>query len=270
MKLRGAGVLVLCMLVLSACKYQKVTDTQQFGISESFSKLVIISEVGDVKIQSGTEAGVAVKAEKFANGRTTAQAQQYLDQIEVSYAVDNNTCTITVTLPEDQPHYVNGGANLTITGVKDLPLDIALNVGTIQCDTMNGGTIANNVGDITVTAATGDIELATDTGDIDVGDYSGGKFSLSADVGKADIKVSGSGALDGSIKTGVGNIGCEISNARSAGAELNTGVGKITITGITDFTIAGFVSRQASFDLGAAEGALTMETGTGNIDVTVF
>jgi len=270
MKLRGAGVLVLCLLALSACKYQKVTDTQQFGVSEPFNKLVIVSEVGDIKIQSGTEAGVAVKAEKFASGISKAQAQQYLDQIEVSYAVVDTTCTITVTLPDNQPHYVYGGANLTITGVKDLPLDIGLNVGAIQCDIMNGGSINNNVGDITVAAATGDIELSTDTGDIEVGDYSGGKFSLSADVGNADIKVSGSGALDGSIKTGVGDIGCEISNARSAGTELNTGVGDITITCITDYTISGFVSRQASFDLGAAEGTLTMETGTGNIDVSVF
>ncbi len=273
MKVRTTGTMFLCLLVLAAgCKHQQATDTQQLSISEPCDRLVVISQVGDIKIQNGddNQTGIDVTANKFASGATKDQAQQYLDQIEVTCAVDNNTCTITAQLPETKPHYVNGGADLTITGVQGLPLDIRLNVGSIACNTMNGGSISNNVGDITVTAATGDIELKTDTGSIEVADYRGGNFSLRTDVGTAGIHVSDNGTLDGSIKTGVGDINCEISKNRSAGVELQTGVGDISIMGITDFVKSGFISLQASFELGGAEGNLIMETGTGDIEVKVF
>ena len=262
----------MLMLLMAGCNHQQATDTQQFTISESFDRLVVVSNVGDIKIQSqgDNQTGVHVTAEKFASGASKNQAQQYLDQIEVTYAVDNNTCTITVKLPDIKPQCEYGGANLTIAGVQGLPLDIKLNVGSIACDTMNGGSISNNVGDITVAAATGDIELNTDTGNIEVADYSGDKFTLRTDVGTAGIHISDNGTLDGSIKTGVGDINCEISKSRSAGVELQTGVGDISIMGIADFTISGFISLQASFELGAANGILTMETGTGDIEVKVF
>ncbi len=272
MKVRLTGTMLLLLLALVGCKQQQATDTQQFSISESFGRLVIVSEVGDIKIQSRTDnkTGVDVTAGKFASGCSKNQAQQYLDQIEVTYAVDNNTCTITVQLPENQPQYVYGGANLTITGVLGLPLKIDLNVGSIECATMRGGSISNNVGDITVAAATGDIELKTNTGDIEVSDYSGSTFSLRTDVGRVGMHISDNGTLDGSITTGVGDISCGISKNRSAGVELKTGVGDITITGITDYTLSGFISLQASFELGAADGHLTMGTGTGDIAVNVF
>jgi hypothetical protein len=268
MKLRSTVTLLLLALALAGCRYSRVTDTQQFSISEPFGKLVVISQVGDIKISSGT--GVAVTAETFASGCSENLAQQYLDQIEVSSKVDNNTCTITVKLPDNRPHFVTCGANLTITGIQGLPLDIDLDVGSIECGSMNGGTITNNVGDITVDAVLGDIQIATDTGTISVEDYSGSSFSLSTDAGNAGIHIGDNGTLDGSIKTGVGDISCEISKNRSTSAQLKTGVGGISITGITDFTKSGFVSLEASFDLGAADGRLTMETGTGDIEVSVF
>jgi DUF4097 and DUF4098 domain-containing protein YvlB len=272
MKVRKTLAMLLLMLALAGCKQQQVKETQQITIDQAFDRLVIISQVGDITIQSGDDTAndVGVTAEKFANGCTKDQAQQYLDQVEVTCAVDNNTCTITVQVPENKPHYVYGGANLTITGVQGMPLDIDLDVGAIECDTMSGGSITNNVGDITVAAATGDIEIETDTGDIKVLDYSGSTFSLRTDVGTAGIHISDNGTLDGSITTGVGDISCEISKNRSAGVELQTGVGNISITGITDYALSGFISLRASFELGAADGNLTMETGTGDIAVNVF
>ena len=273
MKVKTTRTMLLLLLVLAVgCKHPQVTGTQQFSISEPCDRLVVISQVGDIKIQSGddNQTGIDVTANKFASGATKDQAQQYLDQIEVIYAVDNNTCTITVQRTEHNPHYVNGGADLIITGVQGLPLDINLNVGNIECATMNGGSITNNVGDITVAAATGDIELKSDTGDINVLDYSGSTFSLRTDVGEAGITISDNGTLDGSITTGVGEISCEISKNRSTSATVKTGVGDISIIGITDYTLSGFISLQASFELGAADGNLTMETGTGDIAVKVF
>jgi hypothetical protein len=135
---------------------------------------------------------------------------------------------------------------------------------------MNGGTITNDVGEITVETATGDIQLAAGAGAVSVEDYTGGNFSLSTGVGTAGIHISGSGALDGSIKTEAGAINCEISHDRSTSAQLKTGVGDISITGITDFTKSGFISLEASFDLGPADGTLTMDIGTGEIAVNVF
>ncbi len=268
MKIRTTVTMFLFLAALAGCKYQRLTDTQQFSISEPFTRLVINSQVGDITISGGT--GVEVTVDKFASACVKSRAQQYLDQIEVTYEVDNNTCTITVHQPNTIVNTVYGGANLTITGVQGLPLDIDLDVGTIQCASMNGGTITNDVGNITVETATGDIQLATATGTVHVGDYTGDNFSLRTDVGNAGIHISGSGALDGSIKTDVGNINCEISKDRSTSAQLKTDVGDISITGITDFTKSGFISIEASFDLGATDGNLTMKTGPGEITVNVF
>ena len=266
MKLRTT--VTLLVLALAGCGYQRVTETQQISISESFSKLVVISQVGDIKITGGT--GVTVTAEKFADSCSKILARQLLSQIQVSYAVDNNICTITVQAPDNKPHYANGGANLTISGIQGLPIDIDLAVGSIECGSMNGGAISNNVGDITIAAASDDIQLATDTGNISVGNYSGKSFSLTTDVGKAGIHISDNGTLNGSIETGVGTISCEISKNLSTGARLKTGVGGISITGITDYTLSGLASHEAFFDLGAADGNLRMETGTGDIEVSVL
>jgi hypothetical protein len=268
MKTRTTAIMLVLLAALGGCTFQRLTETQQFSISEPFTRLVIISQVGDITISGGSS--VEVTAEKFADACLKSRAQQYLDQIEVTYAVDNNTCTITVRQPTSIVNTVYGGANLTITGIQGLPLDIDLDVGAIRCAGMNGGTITNDVGDITVEAATGDIQLATATGSVSVGDYTGGTFSLRTDVGNAGIHISGSGTLDGSIQTDAGAISCEISKDRSTSAQLKTGVGDISITGITDFTKSGFISMEASFDLGAADGNLTMETGPGGIEVHVF
>lgn len=268
MKTRTTVTMLLLLAALAGCKSQRLTDTQQFSISEPFTRLVVISQVGDITISGGT--GVEVTAEKFASACSKSRAQQYLDQIEVTYEVDNDTCTITVLQPTSIVNTVYGGANLTITGIQGLPIDIDLDVGAIQCAGMNGGTITNDVGNITVETATGDIQLATATGSVSVGDYTGDNFSLRTDVGNAGIRIGGSGTLDGSIQTDVGTISCEISANRSTSAQLKTGVGNISITGITDFTKSGFMSMEASFALGAADGTLTMETGPGEITVNVF
>ncbi len=172
MKLRTTGILFLLMLALAACKQPRVTDMQEFSIAEPFEKLVVVSNVGDIKIRSGADNAteVAVTAEKFADGCTKDQAQEYLDRIEVTYTVENNICTITVEVPENMPHTVYGGANLYISGAHGLPLDfdldIDLDVGSIEIRAMAGGSLTTNVGDITVVGATGDIELVTNTGDV--------------------------------------------------------------------------------------------------------
>ncbi len=272
MKVKNTGAVLLLMLTLAGCTFYRATDTEQISIDEPFDRLVIISQVGNITVQKAPDnaTGVELTAEKFAQACTKDQAQQYLEQIAITVEVDNNICTITVSLPKMKPPNISGGADLTITGIEDLPLDIDLNVGSIACDTMNGGTISNNVGDITIQEAAGDIELAIDTGSIGVADYSGSMCSLRTGVGSADITISGSGPIDGSITAGAGEIACAVSENRSAAFKLQTGVGGISITGITGYTLTGFVSLQASFELGAAEGTFTMETGTGSIDIDVF
>lgn len=271
MGLKKTGVLLLLLLVMTGCRRQHITDTQQFAINDSLTKLTITSPVGDITIRSdaGGAAGVTLSAEKFADGCTKTVAQEFLDLIEVAYEIDNGTCAITVTLPADMPRTVYGGANLTISGVRNLPLVIDLRVGSISCDTMHGGSVSNNVGGINVTEATGAISLTTDTGDITVGNYSGNECSLETHAGSTAISISGAGALNGTLATGVGDIRCDISRNRSVSADLETGVGDIDIQGIDDFLLSGFISLQASFDLGAAEGKLGMKTGTGTIAVRV-
>ncbi len=108
-----------------------------------------------------------------------------------------------------------------------------------------------------------------------VTNYMGSICNLRTDVGNVDIDIAttDNGTLDGSIKTGVGDIAALILTKNgallSAGFNLTTGVGTIEVDGIGDFTHSGFISEQASFELGAAGGAFTMETGTGDISVNV-
>jgi hypothetical protein len=267
---RTAVVLILFCLALPGCRYQRLSDTELFTISEPFERLVVISEVGDITIKGGT--GVVVAAEKFARSGSTRDSREYLEQIRVGYTIENNICTITVNLPENLPLSVTGGTNLTIAGIQDMPVDIGVDVGAVICSSINGGTIRNDVGDIAVEEAGGDIDFATGTGSISVKEYSGGNFSLSTGRGGVAMQIGGSGMLDGSIQTSAGDIHCGISKNRSAAVSMQTEVGSISVSGtaFTDYPKSGFFSAEAAFNLGRSEGDVTMQTRTGDIWVDVF
>lgn len=269
--MQRAVLLAMVLLCLGGCRYIEVRQNQELSIPEGCDALIVNSPIGEVTVVGGPDnaSAVDISAEKFATAPTRRRAENLLEEIEVVYAVDNGTCTITVEVPDDRPRHGWGGANLTITGVRGKPMTVETGVGDIDCEDMAGGTLTTGAGSITVGTASGVVDIDTGVGAIRVVDFSGSRFTLAAGAGAASINVSGAGPLEGSIDVGTGSIFSEIAEERSCTVEMSTGVGDITLSGITDYTMTGFVSWQASFTLNEGDGDVTMKTGAGTISVRV-
>ncbi len=297
MKQIAASLLAVLFFVSCNPGLIKVTEEETFTIEEVFKILDITSPVGNIDINkpangdNGTDNAsvIDVTVEKWALGETEQEAQEDIDKITVTHELDGDTYKVVVEAPFNDPAF-NGGANLTFNNVREKQIVIDGDVGNIDCEEIAGGTIATDVGNIsvdkatdaiTLNTATGNItlgeasaaiEIATDAGNVEVGELTGRRFTLQSSTGNIGINVFGAGKVDGTAVTSTGSMALGLSKDLSCRVELSTDTGTISVEGADDVQeeadIEG-INERVGFTLNEGEGSITGTVDAGNIDVQV-
>jgi len=187
------------------------TLEQSFAIEELPTHVIIKNEVGDTTIRIGSDDEIYVSAALKATGNSLSNAQQWLDQIDVSVEQDGDTLYITGKIPSEWLTGHSASVDLDITIPADAIVDITTEVGSITVSDIEGSvSVDTSVGDIEVKNLTGVIEASTGVGDITISDWRMSDDStIETGVGDIEVELDRSQSLDLDAKTGLGDIACE-------------------------------------------------------------
>lgn len=211
--------------------------------------LDVSTNVGMIRIDAaeGTEAKIA--AEIKVKARTEEEAQELVEQVQVTAEPRGDTLVIKAVKPA---HFGRNelSVDLTITA----PGDRAL-------------TCVTNVGDIRVTGFTQRVKASTDVGRITCTDLRDA-IELHSNVGDIQATYAGDApaAVNATMGTNVGNV--EFTGPTDISASLSAEANVGSVHTDRPLTVTGSLGRKSiNAKLGAGEGRIHLNTNVGSIRI---
>ncbi len=260
--------LALFLLVsLNACDSDTVfnsnggnVDNTNFVAKESFNFAVDVKNQTQVRfdaingnveiIGSASATSVTITGERRVGSESTADAEEYLQKLEVRVTETASIVFVETIQPEK-----NHGRNFVVDYKITLPENLELNAGNIN-------------GNMTIENIKNDVDVGNVNGNIDLKDILG---NASAGVVNGRIRAKVTMPQNGNIDMGTvnGNIELEIPQNTSTDFSANVTNGGIQISNLT---LQNPVATPRSLEgtLGTGEGTIKTNTVNGNIKTTGF
>ncbi len=261
-------LLLILFISLSACGSDNFifnsdndnVDNTNFVAKESFqfkvdvknhTKLRLDAINGKVEIfGSASATSVTVTGERRVRSESTADAEEYLEKLEVR-VTETASIVFVETIQPDKIH----GRNFVVDYKITLPENLELDAGNIN-------------GNMTIENIKNDVDVDNVNGTIDLKDIVG---NASADVVNGLIRAKVTMPQGGNIDIGTvnGNIELEIPQSTSADFSANVTNGAIQISNLTLKNEATTL-RSLRGTLGNGEGTIKTNTVNGSIKTTGF
>lgn len=218
---------------------------------------------GDTKIVLWDEATIKVQGIKHAWGATDAEAQQRLEECDVTADVEGGWLIVRERLPQGRVF----GRPSCVDFVVYVPRETALRlkavngdvecleaVGRLTCRTINGDLTLGRIGAADIGSTNGDIVIEQASGS-----------QLVANVnGDIRIGLMTAGGDTVSVSNVHGDINCEFSDGSSAALEVSTRVGDISTSRIQVEQRSG---HRLTGRIGDGAGRVTLTTINGDVTI---
>jgi len=254
------------LLVLSGCIIADIDDDDDgFGGTEfvaraSFSFEVDVTNQKRIRVEAinghveisgrGDAASVRVSGERQVGSHSHADAERYLDDLQVEVEDLGDEIVIRTIQPRDQQ-----GRNYVVDYTITLPVDLDVLAGLI-----NGNVSVTNIDAlVSVNTVNGNIRLRNITGSTSV-------ILINGNI-DSEVFLPLDGTIDLIITNG--NITLEIPELTSAEFNARVTNGAISLSNL-DLQDAESTNRSLAGTLGDGEGSIALQTVNGNIGVHGF
>ncbi len=244
----GSGTFETLRTESTSGNYTAIDTLEQSFDVDGSANIVITNEVGDTTIRVGNNDEVYVSATIKATG---TNANEWLEQIEVSVEEDNDTLYITGQVPSEWLASNSGSINLEITVPANSDIKITTDVGSTSISDIEGKIIVNtSVGDIKIDSLKGELQAYSGVGDVVVNSWTmTNDASVETGVGDIEVELDRSLSFEIDAETGIGDIDCEF----NVDGETDTSMGP-------NDSLSGAVGDEPV-------GKLILRTGTGSITI---
>ncbi len=272
--------------------YATAEETKTLKVDSPLT-LKVQDDAGDVTVTSGRVDSVIVKAVKTGSGRTQAEAETDLKNIQYQIQQAGNVITLTYQVDRLQTNEVDT-IDFTITVPSKATIDVKAGFGDVSVSDINGDVhIANNFGQVKAQNIEGGLDVETKSGQVEASAINAGDANIKLSSGFGTVSLerasgkditlnSNSGVLkikdvrtsdNVEMSTDFGDISLSIGLANSLDVETKSGkvmLGKVTLqdtlTAKSDFgEISVEQVQAASYDLQTNSGSITVDGASGKV-----
>ncbi|HEY3312837.1 MAG TPA: DUF4097 family beta strand repeat-containing protein [Anaerolineales bacterium] len=247
------------------------TETKTLNVSGP-ADLTVLNDFGDVSVLAGASGQVSVKAEKTAWGRSDAEAQAALKEVQVVYDQTGNTIKISVKRPVEvntlNIDMKSSSVKFTITVPKESAVTLeSVNGALALTGTSGTANLHTQFGALNLSEVAAEISAKTQSGAIsatNIGD--GHDLSISSEFGEITIE----GANGAAVTVGSNNGALDLSGVKAGGLlKVTTEFGEVHVAestgGSGEFRSNNGAVTLEKVDLG---GALSVRSDFGDLRLT--
>lgn len=243
-----------------------VEDPTRTWDAAKLTALEAVTTNGSIELEADFGASVRLDVTRVCYGRTRADAENYIDRIEVTDTIDSGRLKVEADMPASGGR--NYGASFDGLVPADLDLDLHTSNGRVEVEdlkaevrvrTSNGAVVLNDTeGRADLRTSNGAITLRTHHGPVQVGNSNG---AVSADI--AELSTG----EDVQLKTSNGNIELRLPKEVSARFDATTSNGNVTVSGFSkvQYNINEPTHKKGTLGSGASE--IELKTSNGNIGI---
>lgn len=262
--------IIVATLALSACGALINPYTAEQIVSESFDvgaapHIVVETFNGAIEVFASEGGTVQADVTKRGAGGSQTEAEDDLNNIEVSFEQDGDTVRIIARRTDNRRVVGNSGAAIELRVPADAELDLGTSNGEITIDDVTG--------DVTVNTSNGRIEVSRGTGSIDL-QTSNGAIEIDATQALVQAHTS-NGAIDfaGTLRDGAHSL--ETSNGAivitlptDAQFRIDADTSNGNVRSEFPLTISGSRNNELHGSVGDNPGvSITAHTSNGSIDL---
>ena len=249
------------------------TDNVPFA---GLTTLRVTSKNGPVRVTvDSAEADAVVRSFRFANGKSTDEANKLLEQVIVNVATtgaNNEILEVTVSLPTQDPdgNELNPGrtgvslhirlpAGLALDlNLDSAPLTVSNNTGAVRVRSINAG--------IHILDSDGDQDLETDNGSIEATEIHGNVLAR-AQNGRLTVRATpaSDGSLDAETKNGSVIIRVPTSIAASLDMETTNGSVETDFAGFANVNNLSSTGKKLTATINGGGATVRGKTTNGNV-----
>jgi hypothetical protein len=230
-----------------AFRNSSTEPVQTFPVTES-PALVLTSDSGSVKVNSGSSRSIVIQATKNANFGGN------LKDVTINYSQSGNTVNVTVHRSGTFNFFNSTNVDFTITAPPATDLTIMTNAGSINVSGIRGKmSLISNAGSIGATQAslTDSSTFRTNAGSINFNGSIGptGTYDFETNAGSIDMTLPGTASFHLNATTDVGTLNTSFPvsvNHSGAGATASGDVGTSPQATLTLRTNAGSITLNRS------------------------
>jgi len=235
----------------------------------SNTKVRVVGITGTIQITGAAQSDtVFIDAVKSVGSESTRDAEDHLPELMVTVEESSNEILVKTTQPDDT-HGRNYVVDYTINLPEDMLVTVINVTGTIEVNSIDNIVTVNNVtGTVTLNQIVGNVSVVNVTGEIFSNEITG-NASLNLTTGNITSKVflPLNGALTHNLVTGNINLSIPVNTSAQFSATVVTGN-----IGLSNLTLQDQQSSGKTLTgiLGGGQGAISLGTVTGNINVIGF
>jgi hypothetical protein len=229
--------------------------------------LYIDSDLGSIKVTSGTGNEVAITVAEIMDASSEKEADRILQDLKLDFSVTGNEVRVTARYDRDRFfNWINGRLKLRFAATVPAVYNVNLKTsgGSVSVEDLEGEAISKTSG--------GSLTFGKIVGPVK-GNTSGGSITLEGCKGKADLATSGGsiriGRVDGNVMAGTSGGSIHIEAARGR-VQASTSGGGITVDEvfgeIDASTSGGSISAKITKQ---PEGPCRLSTSGGSINVSL-
>jgi DUF4097 and DUF4098 domain-containing protein YvlB len=241
------------------------SETKKFSAS-NIRKVEVHTKNGSIETRAWNENSIHVTLERWATGDDEEEAEDRLDDIEVSINKNSGSGVLDIEVRYPAFSHSNIGCNVFLNLPASVVLDLETSNGAITVlDSEEDLKCSSSNGAITIHDTEGYAKLRTSNGVITVNNHHGdldGKTSNG--VIYADIVLPRNGECV--LKTSNGIITLAIPDSTSAILEASTSNGKIEVHDLS-VSVIKMDKKKFKGKMGSGRGTIDLQTSNGNISV---
>jgi hypothetical protein len=225
--------LIIVGLVLSACgAYFSINPfTAEETVTQSFTpaenpRIVVVMFNGSVAVVTGSDQTVKVDVIKRGGGISQADAEDDLENVEVTITRDGDTIRVVAKRTDQRVDFGNSGASAKLRVPEGAILELRSSNGTITSAGPVGDVKAQTSnGPIDVRGSNGQLDLSTSNGPVTI---DGGLGAIGVETSNGSIDITADNAVvNGRTSNGSVHFSGSLAQGRS---ELRTSNGNIVLT----------------------------------------
>jgi hypothetical protein len=244
----GSGIAVLFGVFALTGYAPSATQTQTYTMS-TYPTLVLDNDTGSIHVRAAAASNV-ISIQATKHGSPWAN----LNDLQVSYAQDTTTNTVTVSVDRMNPtSFFNSlSVDFDVTVPSAAALQLKTNTGSIDVSGVSGQmTLSSNTGSLQVSGGTvkGNTALITNTGSITFNGAitEGGTYTFTTDTGSVNVTLPAESVFHLDATTTTGSINTNfpeivVQHPQMTGAEAHGDVGVSPTATITLRTSTGSIN----------------------------
>lgn len=246
------------------------TESLSFKVAKgNITKFRIVGITGTIQITGAAQLDtVFIDAVKSVGSESTRDAEDHLPELMVTVEELNNEILVKTNQP-GETHGRNYVVDYTINLPEDMLVTVINVTGTIEVNSVDNIVTVNNVtGTVTLNQIIGNVSVVNVTGEIFLNEIIG-NASLNLTTGNVTSKVflPLNGALTHNLVTGNINLSIPVNTSAQFSATVVTG--NISLSNLT-LQNQQSSGKTLTGTLGGGQGAISVGTVTGNINVIGF